>query len=66
MDSFYFKPKFSPVVNGSSLRYSVALYRGRKRIIIAWFSDEISAIEYLDRCRRDNPYVRFDYLESLF
>jgi len=66
MDYIDFQPRFSPIINGSPLRYSVAVYRRRKRIIIAWFADETSAIEYLTRCRRDNPYAKYDYLQSLF
>lgn len=66
MNHFDFRPRYSPVINSTPLRYSVGAYRGRKRIIIAWFIDEASADEYLTRCRRTNPYVKFDYLESLF
>ena len=66
MDHFDFRPKYSPVINSAPLRYSVGAYRGRKRIIIAWFMDERSADDYLIRCRRTNPYIKFDCLESLF
>lgn len=66
MDHFEFRPSFSPIIDGSPLRYSVGMYRGRKRIVVAWFADEAHAIGYLVRCRRDNPYAEFDCLESLF
>lgn len=66
MDNFEFRPRFSPIVNGVSQRYSVGAYRGRKRVVIAWFADETSANDYLVRCRRTNPYIKFDCLKSLF
>ena len=66
MDYFDLTPHCSPIVNGVPLRYSVAMYRYKKRIIIAWFVDEAAAIAYLYRCRRDRPDLRFDYLQSLF
>jgi hypothetical protein len=66
MDNFDFRPRFSPNVSGLPLRYSVGAYRGRKRVVIAWFADEFSANDYLVRCRRTNPYVRFDCLQSIF
>ena len=66
MDYFDFRPKYSPVINGAPYRYSIGMHRGRKRVVIAWFADEASAIDYLVRCRRTNPYVKFDYLKSLF
>ena len=66
MDYFdVFRPRFSPVVNSIPYRYSVAAYRGNKRVIIAWFSDEYAAIDYCRRCRSVRPYVKFDYLKSL-
>lgn len=65
MDSIDFRPSFSPIINGSPLRYSIGMYRGKKRIIVAWFADETPAIDYLARCRRDNPYAKFDCLQSL-
>jgi hypothetical protein len=66
MDNFDFRPRFSPIVNGTPHRYSVGAYRGKKRVTIAWFVDESSANEYLALCRRTNPYIKFDRLESLF
>lgn len=66
MDYFDFKPRFSPVVDGTPCRFSVGAYRGRKRVIIAWFKDESDAIDYVIRCRIDRPRVKFDYLKSLF
>lgn len=66
MDYFDFRPRFSPVINGAPCRYSVGAYRGKKRVIVAWFLDETAAIDYLSRCRLDHPRVKFDYLRSLF
>lgn len=65
MDYFDFRPRFSPVVNSIPYRYSIGAYRGRKRVVIAWFADEISANDYLIRCRLDHPSIRFDCLQSL-
>lgn len=66
MDYFDFRPRFSPIVDGVPLRYSVGAYRGKKRVTIAWFVDESSANDYLARCRRTNPYIKFDCLKCLF
>lgn len=66
MDYFDFRPRLSPIINGAPQRYSVGAYRGRKRVVIAWFADETSANDYLVRCRRTNPYIKFDCLKSLF
>lgn len=66
MDYFSaFRPRFSPVVDSIAYRYSVGAYRGKKRVIIAWFSDEQAAIDYCRRCCSDRPYVKFDFLKSL-
>ena len=66
MDRFDFRPKYSPVINGAPCRYSIGAFRGRKRVVIAWFVDSVSANDYLTRCRRTNPYIKFDCLVSLF
>lgn len=66
MECFDYRPKFSPTINSAPCRYSVGAYRGKKRVIIAWFIDEAAAIDYLIRCRLDNPRIKFDYLKSLF
>lgn len=63
MDSFYY-PKASPIVEGSPLRYSVAFYRGRRRIVIAWFQDFDQAMDFLKRSRRDRPYLKYDLCQS--
>ena len=65
MDFFDFRPRFSPVVSSTPFRFSIGAYRGKKRVIIAWFSDEIPANDYLIRCRLDHPLVKFDCLKSL-
>lgn len=65
MDYFDYRPKFSPIIDSIPYRFSIGAYRGKKRVIIAWFSDEEPARDYLARCRRDHPRVKFDYLRSL-
>lgn len=60
------RPRYSPVVDSTPYRYSVAAYHGRKRVIIAWFSDERAAVDYCRRCRLDRPCIKFDCLQSLF
>ena len=65
MDYFDFRPRFSPNVSGLSMRYSIGAYRGKKRVVIAWFGDEFSANDYLIRCRLDHPSIKFDCLQSL-
>jgi len=64
---FYFdsRPKFSPIIGTSAFRFSIGAYRGSKRVVIAWFPDKFSAKDYLARCRRDNPRIKFDCLQSL-
>lgn len=47
-------------------RWSVGFYRGRKRVTIAWFMDESSAIDYCVNCRRSRPDIKYDHLQSLF
>ena len=46
MDYFDFRPRFSPVVDSISFRYSIGAYRGKKRVIIAWFADEVPVVSY--------------------
>lgn len=65
MDYFDFRPRFSPIINSIPHRYSVGAYLGRKRVVLAWFADEASANDYLARCRRDHPRVKYDCLQSL-
>lgn len=66
MDMSDFRPRFSPIVDSSPYRYSIGVYRGKKRFILAWFADEGSANDYLVRCRRDHSGFIFDCLKSLF
>lgn len=66
MDTFDFRPRYSPVINSEPYRYSIGAYRGKKRVIIAWFVDKTSADDYLVRCCRTNPYIKFDCLKSFF
>lgn len=65
MDYFDFRPRFSPAVDSIPYRYSIGAYRGKRRVVIAWFADECFAYDYLVRCRRDNPSIKFDCLQSL-
>ena len=64
MDKFDFRPRFSPVIDSIPYRFSIGAYRGKKRIVVAWFSDEEPANDYLIRCRLDYPAIRFDCLRS--
>jgi len=66
MDTFDFRPRFSPVIDSIPYRFSVAAYRGRKRVVIAWFSEQEPANDYLIRCRLNYPAVKFDCLKSIF
>lgn len=66
MDNFDFRPRFSPIVDSVSYCYSVGAYRGKKRVVIAWFADKDSARNFLVRCRFDSPSVKFDCLRSIF
>lgn len=66
MEYFDFRPRFSPIINSIPYRYSIGVYRGKRRVVIAWFIDEISAADYLVRCRLDHPSIKFDCLRSLF
>ena len=63
---YYDVPKFCPIVSGSPLRWSVAFYRGRRRIVIAWFELESAALRFLEKSRNRRPDLKFDCLESLF
>lgn len=65
MDYFDFRPRFSPIVDSVPFRYSIGAYRGKKRVVLAWFADETPANDYLVRCRLDNPHIKFDCLRSL-
>ena len=60
-----FRPRFSPVVDSIPYHFSVGAYRGKKRVSIAWFRYESDAIAYLTRCRRERPYIKYDYLQSM-
>ena len=66
MDYIDFRPAFFPIVDGVSYCYSVGAYRGKKRVVIAWFAEEGPASDYLSRCRLDHPGIKFDYLRSIF
>ena len=47
-------------------RWSVGFYRGRKRVVIAWFEDEMDAVDYCARCRHSRLDIKYDYLQSMF
>lgn len=55
-----------PVVDDRPLHWSVGFYRGRKRVVIAWFEDEPAAVDYCTNCRRSRPDIKYDYFQSLF
>ena len=59
-------PRSRPFAEGVPLRYSVGFYRGKRRIVIAWFVDESAATDYLLRFRRDHPQFKADLLKSFF
>ena len=47
-------------------RWSVGLYSGKKRIIIAWFEHIDEAAEYLASARKSHPGRLYDILQSVF
>lgn len=59
-------PKFSPVIDHRPWRWSCGKYVGRKRVIIAWFEDEIAAKDFVERSRYYAPGYKYDYLRSMF
>lgn len=59
-------PRACPLVEGRPFRYSVGFYRGRKRLTLAWFADESSALDYCIRTSRQYPQFKVDVLKSLF
>ncbi len=59
----WFHPSPVPL---KSYRWSVGYYRGRKRVVIAWFEDEFSAADYCLNCRQSRPDFKYDYLQSFF
>lgn len=61
-----FRPRYCPVVASTPCRYSVGAYRGRKRVVIAWFPDEKSASDYCRLWHLYRPDVKFDCLKSIF
>lgn len=63
---YYGAPKFCPIVSGSPLRWSVAFYRGRRRVVIAWFEFESAALSFLEKARDRRSDLKFDCLKSLF
>lgn len=59
-------PKYSPVIDGRSFRWSVGKYLGKRRIVVAWFEYEQDAIDYVKNSRFFAPGIRYDYCRSLF
>ena len=47
-------------------RWSVGFYRGRKRVVVAWFQDKFCAVDYCANCRRSRPDLKYDCLQSFF
>lgn len=66
MDYYDQTPKACPFVEGRPLRYSVGWYRGRKRVVSAWFADKQAALCWLNLAKAGYPHLKFDLLESLF
>lgn len=55
-----------PVIDGRPLLWSVGKYFGKHRRVIAWFSEEHEARDYVQRCVLDTPGFKYDLLRSLF
>lgn len=47
-------------------RFSVGYYRGKHRVVCAWFEDRVCALDYAMRLAGDKPYLKVDVVESLF
>lgn len=58
--------KVAPLAPNRFIRYSVGCYKGRKRIVVAWFEDESRAVAYREYLAGRFPRLRFDYLRTLF
>lgn len=65
MDPFYC-PCRPCVETDRTFRFSVGYYRGRKRVILAWFLEHHDAQDFAVRLRRDNPRYKIDVLQTLF
>ena len=63
---FFDIPTSCPVVEGQPLRYSVGVYQGRNRLVVAWFFDYKDAYDYLKRARIEYPRFVYDILRTLF
>ena len=66
MDRFDHAPRACPIIDGCPLRWSIGFYRGRRRVVIAWFADEKSARDYSCKIRVSYPHLKVDLLKSLF
>lgn len=47
-------------------RWSVGLYCGKKRVVIAWFEHVDEAAEFLVSARKSHPGRFYDILQSIF
>lgn len=63
---FMFYPPRCPVVDDRPFCYSVGFYRGKDRVVLAWFVEERDALDYLRRVRTSWKHLCFDMLNSLF
>lgn len=59
-------PKACPLIEGRPLRYSVGFYRGRRRVVVAWFAEFCDANSYCAKMRLQHPRFLIDVLHSLF
>lgn len=60
------RPIYGPRSGDIAFRWSVGLYRNKKRIIIAWFVHADEAAEFLASARKSHPGRLYDTLQSIF
>ncbi len=60
------RPIYGPRSGDITFRWSVGLYRNKKRIIIAWFARADEAAEFLASARKSYPGRFYDILQSIF
>ena len=60
------RPIYGPRSGDTHFRWSVGLYRNKKRIIIAWFEHIDEAAEFLVFARKSHPDRSYDILQSIF
>ena len=60
------RPIYGPRSGDIKFRWSVGLYFGKRRTIIAWFEHIDEAAEYLASARKSHPDRFYDILQSIF